>query len=170
MRGRGNLNLTARHNIRDQALENKTQASCDSILRMKHVEVAGGVVLNVDGKVAVVKNRDEFWSLPKGHIEEGEDALTAARREIQEETGLTQLVEVRELGSYQRHRGRVGGGDDPTEFRNIRMFLFTTEEEKLEPQDDYNPVAEWVLPEDVENKLTHPRDKEFFVSIKDSLK
>ena len=137
---------------------------------MKQVEVAGGVVMNLRGEVAVVKNRDEFWSLPKGHIEDGEDALTAARREIQEETGLTNLVLVRELGSYQRHRGRVGGGDDPSEFRNIRMFLFTTEEEKLEPQDDYNPVAEWVVPADVERRLTHPKDKAFFASIKDSLK
>lgn len=30
-----------------------------------------------------------FWSIPGGHIDEGEDPLTAAIREVQEETGIT---------------------------------------------------------------------------------
>lgn len=30
----------------------------------------------------------DHWDFPKGHIEKGEDALTAAQRELQEETGL----------------------------------------------------------------------------------
>ena len=30
-----------------------------------------------------------FWSLPGGHIDEGEDPLTSAIREVQEETGVT---------------------------------------------------------------------------------
>ena len=32
------------------------------------------------------------WVLPKGHVEPGEDSATAARREVEEETGL--LVEM----------------------------------------------------------------------------
>jgi 8-oxo-dGTP pyrophosphatase MutT (NUDIX family) len=79
---------------------------------MERVRVAGGVVLNMNGEVAIVKNRDEFWSLPKGHIEDGEEAVAAAQREIAEETGLTNLSLVRKLGSYERYRGKVGGGDD----------------------------------------------------------
>jgi 8-oxo-dGTP pyrophosphatase MutT (NUDIX family) len=134
------------------------------------VQVAGGVVLNARGEVAIVKNRDEFWSLPKGHIEEGEDAITAARREIEEETGLTNLSLERELGSYERYRGTVGGGDDLSEHRTIRMFLFTTDAMTLAPQDSYNPEARWVSPEHASEMLTHPKDKEFFMSIKDSLK
>ena len=137
---------------------------------MKEVQVAGGVVLNARNEVAVVKNRDEFWSLPKGHIEDGEDAIKAALREIEEETGLADLVFVRELGFYERYRGKVGGGDDVSEHRTIHMFLFTTQEMTLTPQDSYNPEAEWVPQENVTVKLTHPKDKEFFEGIKDSLK
>ncbi len=77
---------------------------------------------------------------------------------------------IRELGSYQRYRGRVGGGDDVSESRNISMFLFTTSEVTLTPQDTYNPEARWVPIEEVSILLTHPKDKEFFESIKDSLK
>jgi 8-oxo-dGTP pyrophosphatase MutT (NUDIX family) len=137
---------------------------------MNRVRVAGGIVLNTDGDVAIVKNRDEFWSLPKGHIEEGEGEEAAARREIQEETGLTELVFVRKLGSYDRYRGTVGGGDDMSEHRTIQMFLFTTDEMELEPQDSYNPEARWVAPEQVSEMLTHPKDKAFFDSVRGSLK
>ena len=35
------------------------------------------------------KNKDESsWSIPKGELEEGEDLLSAAKREFMEETGL----------------------------------------------------------------------------------
>jgi len=137
---------------------------------MAEVQVAGGVVLNAEGNVVVVKNRDAFWSLPKGHIEDGESPEVAARREIQEETGLTRLFLVRKLGSYARCRGRVGGRDDTSEHRTIHMYLFTTDEMELVPQDSYNPEARWIQKEDVAAKLTHPKDKEFFEGIKDSLK
>lgn len=32
-----------------------------------------------------------YWDFPKGLVEEGEDALAAARREVKEETGLERL-------------------------------------------------------------------------------
>lgn len=39
-----------------------------------------------------------MWSLPKGHIEEGETPAEAAAREVQEETGITGEV-LHELGA-----------------------------------------------------------------------
>ena len=56
---------------------------------------AGGVVL-ADGQFAAIE-RHGIPDLPKGHIEEGEDAATAALREVEEETGLTGLSIVRQL-------------------------------------------------------------------------
>ena len=129
---------------------------------MLQTEGAGGIVLNMKGEVAVVSSFGNFWGLPKGHIDPGEDAMTAARREIQEETGLTRLQLVRAYEPYQRYRGTPDGGDDMAELKTIYMFLFTTIEEVLAPQDKDNPVAKWVKPEDVAPMLTHPKDKEFF--------
>lgn len=49
---------------------------------------AGGVVINTDGDVLIVNQNNNSWSLPKGHIDKGEDARTAAEREIYEEAGI----------------------------------------------------------------------------------
>ena len=56
---------------------------------------AGGVVLN-DGQFAAIE-RHGIPDLPKGHIEEGEDAATAAMREVEEETGLAGLSIIEQL-------------------------------------------------------------------------
>ena len=85
----------------------------------------------------------QFLSLPKGHIDE-EEPLTVARREIREESGVTDLKLIKELGSYERYKGGLDGGDDPSEFKTIHMFLFSTDQEKLQPLDPCNPEARWV--------------------------
>ena len=63
---------------------------------------AGGVVVRTRGGVPhVLLIRDPYqnWGLPKGHLEQGEDAPTAAIREVREETGLVALEMGPELGS-----------------------------------------------------------------------
>ncbi len=129
-------------------------------------QTAGGVVISKKGKVLVVNQRGRSWSLPKGHIEEGEDAKTAAIREIEEETGITRLNFVKELGSYLRYKIGLDGRDDGNELKHIHMFLFTTDEIKLCPQDANHPEARWVYSDDVEGLLTHPKDKAFFKNIR----
>lgn len=49
---------------------------------------AGGVVLNRQGLVLVVNQDGRTWSLPKGHVDAGEEPLEAARREAYEESGI----------------------------------------------------------------------------------
>lgn len=52
---------------------------------------AGIMLLNADGKVFVGQRLDavvEAWQMPQGGIDAGEDAQTAAIRELGEETGI----------------------------------------------------------------------------------
>ncbi|MDT7807248.1 MAG: hypothetical protein QOJ70_1061 [Acidobacteriota bacterium] len=137
---------------------------------MAHTISAGGVVLNDEGHVLVVSQHGSSWSLPKGHIEEGEDALAAAKREIYEESGVSRLEFVRELGSYARHRIGKDGDEDESELKTIHLFLFRTTETKLAPVDADNPEARWVEPSHVAALLTHPKDKEFFLSVLEFLR
>ncbi|MCI0526904.1 MAG: NUDIX domain-containing protein, partial [Nitrospira sp.] len=91
---------------------------------MRQTQSAGGIVVNKKGQILVVNQRGNSWSLPKGHIDDGEDPLAAAKREIYEESGIGKLSLIKELGSYQRHKIGLKGGDDLSELKTIHMFLF----------------------------------------------
>jgi ADP-ribose pyrophosphatase YjhB (NUDIX family) len=67
---------------------------------------AGGLVIDHSGKNGLLIGRIDhkdatgkriLWSLPKGHIEEGETPEQAALREVAEETGIESAIE-RSLG------------------------------------------------------------------------
>jgi ADP-ribose pyrophosphatase YjhB (NUDIX family) len=132
---------------------------------MRKTQSAGGVVLNPNGEVLVVSQHGTSWSLPKGHIESGEDPLSAAKREIYEESGIRELELVRDLGSYQRFKIGLDGADDQSELKAITMFLFRTKETLLTPVDQDNPEARWVEQAQVASLLTHEKDRAFFASV-----
>jgi predicted NUDIX family NTP pyrophosphohydrolase len=83
-----------------------------------------------DGKLQVLlahpggplfKKKDEgAWSIPKGEIEPGEDLLDAARREFEEETGVTPagpfvaLTPVTQKGGKIVHAWAFQGDCDPS--------------------------------------------------------
>ncbi len=130
-------------------------------------ESAGGIVINTLSEVVVVSQRGDSWSLPKGHVDPGETPREAAEREVREETGITQLVFVRELGTYERYKiGKGGNGENKNELKRIHMFLFRTTQQALAPEDPMNPEARWVPIEKVSELLTHPKDKEFFDRVR----
>ncbi len=131
---------------------------------------AGGVVVNAKGEILVVSQKGNSWSLPKGIIEDDEDAFSAAKREIYEESGINELEFVRELGSYERFRISADGkGEDISVLKTITLYLFRTIQVDLKPIDKDNPEARWIHKNEVANLLTHPKDKEFFLSIKDEI-
>jgi 8-oxo-dGTP pyrophosphatase MutT (NUDIX family) len=131
--------------------------------KMKRTESAGGIVINRRGEILVVSQHGTSWSLPKGRIEEGEDKLAAARREIHEESGITRLELIEDLGSYERFKLSGTAGEDRSELKTIHMFVFTTDEEELNPIDPENPEAIWTERTRVVELLTHPKDREFFL-------
>jgi ADP-ribose pyrophosphatase YjhB (NUDIX family) len=124
---------------------------------------AGGVVIGPGNKVLVVNQNGNSWSLPKGHLDNGEDAEEAARREIFEETGIQEIKIIEMLGEYERGRIGVGGiGEILDQPKHITIFLCVTNQAELSPIDPENPEAEWLPIQEVADRLTHPKDKAFF--------
>lgn len=121
--------------------------------------------MNREGEVLMVSQHGTSWSFPKGHIEEGEDALTAAKREIHEESGPIDLELIKNLGTYSRYKIGKDGGEDSSELKTITMFLFKTNQDSLKPIDPENPEARWIRVSQVTDLLTHPKDKAFFVTM-----
>lgn len=131
----------------------------------KHSFSGGGVIIGPDKKVLVVSQQGTSWSLPKGRLDKGEDTYNAALREIKEETGITNPNFIRELGTYNRTLIGLDNKPDKRFLKTITIFLFTTNETILKPNDPENPEARWVDPDEVAGLLTHPKDKEFFKSV-----
>ena len=60
----------------------------------------GIIVLNKDNKVFVAKRIDNpknFWQMPQGGVDEGEDLLSAAFRELEEETSIKKVKLIKEI-------------------------------------------------------------------------
>ena len=60
----------------------------------------GIIVLNEKNKVFVAKridNQKDFWQMPQGGVNNGEDFLTAAYRELEEETSIKNVELIKEI-------------------------------------------------------------------------
>tara|TARA_B100000886_G_scaffold309572_1_gene243830 strand:+ start:69 stop:554 length:486 start_codon:yes stop_codon:yes gene_type:complete len=67
----------------------------------------GIVVLNKENKIFVAKRIDNpknFWQMPQGGVDKGEDFLSAAYRELEEETSIKNvelITEIDEITTYE---------------------------------------------------------------------
>ncbi len=60
----------------------------------------GIVVLNKDNKIFVAKRIDNpknYWQMPQGGVDDGEDFLAAAYRELEEETSIRNVKLIKEI-------------------------------------------------------------------------
>ena len=63
----------------------------------------GAIVLNNQNKVFVGKRKDnpvDKWQMPQGGVDDGEDYLTAMKRELFEETSIKNIEVLKELKGY----------------------------------------------------------------------
>ncbi|SPH22809.1 RNA pyrophosphohydrolase [Ascidiaceihabitans donghaensis] len=64
----------------------------EDIAKLPYRQNVGVMVLNAQGQVFVGQRKDNAvaaWQMPQGGIDKGEDARTAALRELEEETGIS---------------------------------------------------------------------------------
>jgi 8-oxo-dGTP pyrophosphatase MutT (NUDIX family) len=130
------------------------------------VTCAGGIVLGDSGTVALVRNRlDTKWFFPKGHVEEGESLEEAALREIEEETGLTNLERIGTLGNYSRPGITKEGAYSDEEMKEIHMFLFAApSHSSLSPSHEI-AEASWVALPHIAESLQDDKDRVWFASV-----
>ena len=66
----------------------------------------GIIVLNKNNKVFVAKridNPNDFWQMPQGGVDEGEDYLSAAYRELEEETSIKNVKLISEIDGMTKY-------------------------------------------------------------------
>jgi predicted NUDIX family NTP pyrophosphohydrolase len=77
------------------------------ILMYRHKSGAVEVLLVHPGGPLWKKKDEGAWSIPKGLYEESEDALAAARREFEEETGAALAGEFIPLGEFRQSSAKI---------------------------------------------------------------
>lgn len=80
---------------------------------LKYEKSAGGVVVRfsaAEPQFLLIRDSYGHWGFPKGHLEKGERADTAALREVMEETGLRNVSVLSSIAAIEwrfRFRGRL---------------------------------------------------------------
>jgi len=130
--------------------------------RLPYRPCVGVMLVNAAGKVFVGKRIDnregDWWQMPQGGVDDGEDLRAAVLRELWEETGVTEanvsiLAQTREELLYdltEELMGKLWGG----KYRGQRQFWFLARFEGTESDIDLQahqpPEFEawrWVEPE-----------------------
>jgi 8-oxo-dGTP diphosphatase len=120
------------------------------------VRAAGGVVIRRVGleraRTAVI-HRPKYmdWSLPKGKLEEGEEWLEAAIREVREETGwrcepLAELPPV----AYRDRKSRR---------KLVRYWLMKPIDGEFEPHSEVDELR-WLTRREAASLLTYEHDRD----------
>lgn len=107
----------------------------------KLVEAAGGCVFNSQDELLVIFRRGS-WDLPKGKIDPGETPEQAAVREVEEETGIREIILGEFLGNtyhtYKDHKDR-------RVLKPTYWYRMQTTQQQLTPQTEEDiEIAEWV--------------------------
>lgn len=115
--------------------------------------------------VLMVEQYGETWSFPKGHIEDGEEPLQCASRELQEETGF-EGHEIFLGRSFTYCRESIAGTKEMKEITLYSAILLTEclwfKQAPIEPDGSAITAIEWVHADKVEDRLSANEDCDAF--------
>ena len=120
---------------------------------------SGGVVYRVENGIPLflllTSNKRGIWCLPKGLIEENEDEVTTAMREVREETGVSRVKLRGKVGQIKYQFGFRAKTFDKT----VHFFLFETDQtdSKVGTEHDFE---EWLPYDEALQSLSYPNEKE----------
>jgi 8-oxo-dGTP pyrophosphatase MutT (NUDIX family) len=120
---------------------------------------AGGLVVDTSrGCAALIGRLDRrgrlLWSLPKGHIEEGETAEQAAVREVEEETGIIAAVQA-PLGSIDYWFV----AEDRRVHKTVQHFLLSARGGELSDEDVEVTEVAWVPLGELGSRLAYADER-----------
>ena len=112
----------------------------------------GIVVLNKDNKVFIARridNSKNFWQMPQGGVDEGEDFLKAAYRELEEETSIKGVELIKELEGTITYElpdhllGIIWRGKYKGQKQKWFLMKFTGEEKEINIKTKNPEFLEW---------------------------
>ena len=112
----------------------------------------GIILINKDNKVFVARRIDNpknFWQMPQGGVDEGENFLKAAYRELEEETSIKNAELIKELDgtiTYElpdRLLGIIWKGKYRGQKQKWFLMRFTGKEQEINIKTKYPEFLDW---------------------------
>ena len=112
----------------------------------------GIVVLNNENKVFVAKRIDNpknFWQMPQGGVDEDEDFLKAAYRELEEETSIKNVELIKELDGMTTYElpnrllGIIWKGKYRGQKQKWFLMKFTGKDEEINIKTENPEFLDW---------------------------
>jgi ADP-ribose pyrophosphatase YjhB (NUDIX family) len=135
--------------------------------RVEEVSAGGLVVRDRDGQVlgVLIAKHDRrgrlVWSLPKGHVEEGETLEQTAEREVREETGVTGEV-IGPIGSVSYWFVFAGRKIHKT----VHHFLLRRVTGELSDRDVEVVEVAWVPLSEIPDRLAYPDERRLMGKVR----
>jgi len=102
------------------------------------------------------KAKKDYWDLPKGHIEEGEEEKTTVIREVEEETGLKDVKIVEGFKELIKYFFKFQG---KTIFKTVVFYLAETKTEEIKISGEHIGYK-WLPYEEALKQVTFDNAKE----------
>lgn len=128
-----------------------------SIKEVVRETTSGGIVFrrNASGQLEILLIQDAKgrWTIPKGHVEPGEEIGATAEREIREETGLAEMEVYSELGKVNFRYRRL----DTLVLMTMHIWLVEAkgDSNQLNPEEYYAAGTRWFPALDAVDKLAY---------------
>ncbi|MCK9379080.1 MAG: NUDIX domain-containing protein [Candidatus Moranbacteria bacterium] len=142
---------------------------------------SGVVVFRRDGekiKYLLLQYRNNHWSFPKGHIEDGESLLETAKRETKEETGIDDLeifpgfsrcIYFYYKATGQEKEERIKAGRKIRILKKVNFFLGKTKKTDVVLSEEQVDFA-WFEFDEALERTTYPKDRSILVVANQYLK
>lgn len=114
------------------------------------------IVLRGSEILLLYTERYHDYSLPGGGIDDGEDNLSALKRELKEETGAQNVTNIREFGLYEEYRPWYKGDFDVVHMESY-CYSCDIDKELLEPEFESHEIQNGMRPvwKDIHQAITH---------------
>ena len=142
-------------------VEDIEKAKVDFFKNFTCIEAAGGIVQNENKDLLFIFRRGK-WDLPKGKLEENETVEICAAREIEEETGVKNLILKHKIGEtyhiYEENKTMI--------LKTSHWFYFISNEEQhtiAQTEEDISEVK-WIHTRNIKEPMANT-----YQNIKDIL-
>ena len=147
---------------------------------MSHIKLpmrpgVGVIILNNENKIFVGKRKDnpiDKWQMPQGGIDEGENYITAMKRELFEETSIERIKILKEIEGFFEYElpnnliGIIWKGKYRGQRQKWFIVKFLGDEKEINLRTKNQEFIEWkwVIPDELPNLIVDFK-KEMYISL-----